>query len=307
MDAITDSRIEAIRGFNRFYTQRIGILRRDPYGSDLPLTEVRILYELAHGRSLAASDLVRELDLDAGYVSRILQAFETKGWLRRKPSDSDARRNVLALTAAGRRAMVPLEKASHDQVARLIAPLSDDDTGALVASMGLIGRMLGADAQDADVVLRTHRPGDIGWIVQRHGELYARECGWDATFEALVAEIAARFIRRFDPAHERCWIAERDGTRLGSVVLVRRSRTVAQLRLLLVEPSARGLGVGKRLVDQCIAFARSTGYRRMMLWTNAGLDAARAIYESRGFRLLKEEPHHSFGQDLVGQTFGLRL
>jgi GNAT superfamily N-acetyltransferase len=241
-------------------------------------------------------------------VSRNLRAFEDKGWLRRKRSAGDARQSVLSLTAAGRRAFAPLEQTSHDQVAKLLAPLAQNDAAAVVTGMQTIERVLGgASPQPSTVTLRTHRPGDIGWIVQRHGELYAQELGWDETFEALVADIAARFIRRFDARWERCWIAERDGTRIGSVMVVRRSATVAQLRLLLLEPSTRGLGLGKQLVDECIRFARECGYRRMMLWTNGGLDTARAVYESRGFRLTGEERHHSFGHDLVGQTFELKL
>jgi DNA-binding MarR family transcriptional regulator/GNAT superfamily N-acetyltransferase len=306
---IAEARIAAVRRFNRFYTQRIGALRRRMYDSPLSLTEVRVLYELAHREAATASDLAQALDLDPGYLSRILQGFERAGWLRRTRSARDGRQSHLTLTAAGRRAFAPLDRESHDQVAALLAPLPDAQARKLVDSMEAIESLLAtaADAPGDDVVLRTHRAGDIGWIVSHHGALYAQEYRWDATFEALVAEIAARFLRRFDAERERCWIAEYRGERVGCVCLVKRSASVAQLRLLLVEPSARGLGIGKRLVDECIAFARKAGYRRMMLWTNGGLDAARAIYEARGFRLTHEERHHSFGHDLVGQTFEMDL
>ena len=303
-----ERRIDAVRRFNRFYTQRIGVLRRRLYGSDLSLAEVRVLYELAQRDAPTAAALARDLDLDPGYLSRILQAFQRAGWIRRTPSATDGRQVHLALTAAGRKAFAPVDRASHDEVAALLAPLPDRTAAALVADMARIEAALGGAPCPAPVLaLREHRPGDIGWVVERHGALYAQEYGWDATFEALVASIAARFLERFDPARERCWIAERDGQRVGCVFLVQRSPRVAQLRLLLVEPSARGLGLGKRLVDECLAFARAAGYRRIMLWTNGGLDAARAIYEARGFRLTKEEPHRSFGHALVGQTFEREL
>ena len=304
----SEARIAAVRAFNRFYTQRIGVLRRRMYGSDLSLAEVRVLYELAHRHEPTASELADDLDVDRGYLSRILQGFEREGVVRRSRSTKDGRQSHLALTAKGRKAFAPIDRASHDEVARMLAELCDADARRLVASMSVIEQLLaGTVAPTPTVTLRTHRPGDMGWVIERHGALYAQEYGWDETFEALVAKIAARFIERLDPARERCWIAERDGERVGSVFVVKRSPTVAQLRLLLVEPSARGLGIGARLVDQCLAFAREAGYRRMMLWTNGGLDAARAIYEARGFRLTREERHHSFGHDLVGQTFARAL
>jgi DNA-binding MarR family transcriptional regulator/N-acetylglutamate synthase-like GNAT family acetyltransferase len=300
-----EARITAVRRFNRFYTQRIGVLRRRMYRSPLSLTEVRVLYELAHRHGPTAAQLARDLDLDAGYLSRTLQAFERDGWIRRAPNDDDARAAKVSLTAAGRKAFAPLDRESHDQVAQMLAPLTERDASALVEGMALIEKLLAPTAavRAEPIVLRPHGPGDIGWVIERHGALYAREYRWDSGFEALVADIGARFLRDFDPKLERCWIAQRDGERVGSVFVVRRSARVAQLRLLLVEPAARGLGIGKRLVDECIAFARTAGYRRMMLWTNGGLDAARGIYEARGFRLTGEERHHSFGHDLVGQTF----
>ena len=302
--AADEARIAAVRGFNRFYTQRIGVLKRRMYGSPLSLAEVRVLYELAHRADATAGALADELDLDRGYLSRILQGFERDGLLRRSRSADDGRQSHLALTTKGRKAFAPLDRASHDEVARLLAHLRTPDAQRLVDSMAAIERLLaGAPQTPPTVTLRTHEPGDIGWVIERHGTLYAQEYGWDERFEALVAKIAAQFIERFDAGCERCWIAERDGERVGSVFVVRRSARVAQLRLLLVEPSARGHGIGARLVDQCLDFAQAVGYRRMMLWTNGGLDAARAIYEARGFRLTREEPHHSFGHALVGQTF----
>jgi DNA-binding MarR family transcriptional regulator/N-acetylglutamate synthase-like GNAT family acetyltransferase len=297
-----EARIAAVRRFTRFYTRWIGVLRRNPYGSALGLAEARVLYELAQQANRSAAGLARELDLDPGYLSRILRAFEQRGWIRRTRSPRDGRESVLELTAAGRKAFAPIDRASYDQVAGLLAHVPATAADAVVRDMAAIERALAPAAAAPRVTLRTHLPGDIGWIVERHGALYAREYGWDARFEALVAQIGARFLERFDPARERCWIAERDGERVGCVMVVRRTRATAQLRLLLVEPSARGLGVGKRLVDECIAFAKTAGYRRMMLWTNAGLDAARGIYDARGFELVAEEAHHSFGHALVGQT-----
>ena len=305
------TRVEAVRRFNRFYTQRIGVLREGLYESAYSLAEVRVLYELAHAKgSLTASDLVRTLTIDAGYLSRVLRGFEAKGLIRKSRSADDGRQWHLTLTATGRKAFAPLETASRNEVAVLLEPLSGGAQDDMVGAMAKIESLLGAlsiRSAASTVVLRPHRPGDIGWVVARHGALYAQEYGWDDTFEALVAEIAANFLKRFDKTRERCWIAERDGQNVGSVFVVARSPTVAQLRLLLVEPSARGLGVGRRLVAECIAFARAAGYRKIMLWTNGGLDAARHLYEDAGFRLTREERHRSFGKSLVGQTFEMHL
>ena len=311
-----DLRVDAVRRFNRFYTERIGVLREGLYDSDYSLAQVRVLYELAHARSsLTASDLRRTLSIDAGYLSRILRGFDAEGLVRKVRSKDDARQWNLTLTPAGRKAFAPLERASQREIAALLTPLPakarDDLVGAMARIESLLGDASGPPARatptEPAFVLRPHRPGDIGWVVSRHGALYAQEYGWDETFEALVAEIAAKFLKRFDPAHERCWIAERGGRNVGSIFLVRRSATVAQLRLLLVEPSARGLGIGRRLIAECIASARAAGYRRIMLWTNGGLDAARHLYEAAGFELTREERHRSFGKDLIGQTFELRL
>src|SRR5438105_11938017 len=311
----TGACIDAVRRFSRFYTQRIGVLREGLYDSVYSLTEVRVLYELAHAtRPLTATDLARTLAIDAGYLSRILRQFEANALIRKTRSKSDGRELHLSLTAAGRKAFAPLDRASHDEIAALLAPLRGDAQHRIVDAMGAIeslldgaGHLATPSRSTAPYRLRNHHPGDIGWVISRHGALYAQEYGWDDTFEALVAEIAAKFLKRFDPKYERCWIAERAGHNVGSVFLVRRSPTVAQLRLLLVEPSARGLGIGRHLAAQCISFARAAGYRKIMLWTNAGLDAARHIYERAGFRLTREERHQSFGKELVGQTFQLKL
>ena len=308
MSTATLARVDAVRRFNRFYTRRIGVLRPALYASRYSLAEVRVLYELAHAdRPVTASALAAALELDPGYLSRILRSFAARGYMRRTRSEQDGRERPLTMTEAGRRAFAPLDRASAVEVGELLAPLSDEAQARVTVAMRTIEDALSERAQPAPVMLREHRPGDIGWVVARHGALYAQEYGWDMTFEALVAEIAAKFVREFDPRGERCWIAESDGINIGCVLVVRRSAKVAQLRLLLVEPTARGLGVGRRLVAECLAFARGAGYRRMMLWTNAGLDAARHLYDEAGFRLSKEERHRSFGKDLVGQTFELDL
>jgi len=304
-----DARIDAVRRFNRFYTQRIGMLRQSLYDSPWSLAEVRVLYELAHSSGqLVATDLAQRLGLDAGYLSRLLRGFVASGYVRKAAAQGDARRLELTLTAAGRKAFAPIDRASHDEIAALLAPLANASQRRLVGAMHTVETLLGEpDKSAAPFLLRPHRPGDMGWVVACHGRLYAEEYGWDETFEALVAEIAARFIKRYNPKRERCWIAERAGENVGSVFVVERSPTVAQLRLLIVDPSARGAGIGRRLVTESLDFARRTGYRKMMLWTNGGLDAARHLYEEAGFSLTKEEKHRSFGKDLVGQTFVLTL
>jgi DNA-binding MarR family transcriptional regulator/N-acetylglutamate synthase-like GNAT family acetyltransferase len=301
--AVPVERVAAVRAFNRFYTHLIGVVSEGLLETPYSLTEARVIFELAQRDVAEVAVLRRSLDLDAGYLSRILSRFEADGLVRRDRSPDDGRRQVAGLTDRGRTVYRDLDGRSGDQIGRILSGLPEDDQRRLVGAMGAIEGILGERPRPEMYVLRAFGPGDFGWVVQRHGALYAAEYGWDATFEALVAKIAARFIERLDARCERCWIAERDGARVGSVFLVRRSATVAQLRLLLVEPSARGHGIGARLVDQCLDFARTAGYRRMMLWTNGGLGAARAIYEARGFRLTKEEPHHSFGHALVGQTF----
>src|SRR2546430_6211651 len=303
-------RVAAVRRFNRFYTRQIGLLQETLLRSPFSLTEARVLYELGRHAPTHATALGQELGLDAGYLSRILRDFERGGLLERTPSKTDGRQHVLALTGQGRNAFARLDGASRREIGTLLAQLPTARQQRLVAAMHMIEQLLGAPPQPARpgaYRVRPHRPGDMGWVVHRHGVLYAREYGWDARFEALVADIVARFIKRYDPKRERCWIAEREGEIVGSVFLVRRSDRVAQLRLLLVEPHARGLGIGARLVRECIGFARRAGYRKIMLWTNDVLHAARHIYEQAGFHLGREERHHSFGHDLVGQTWGRRL
>jgi len=302
------SRVAAVRRFNRFYTRQIGLLQEKLLHSAFSLTEMRVLYELAHTPDLTATDLSRALGLDGGYTSRILRKFEQRGLIRRTVSEQDARSSHLELTAKGRKTFEPLNSASDDQVQTTLAALADADQNKLVGAMSTIEQMLDARVPPkVPFILRPHQPGDMGWIVHRHGALYAREYGWTDEFEALVAEIVAKFIRNFDTRRERCWIAEREGEIVGSVFLMKDSEEVARLRLLLVEPSARGLGIGARLVQDCVAFAKRSGYRKIVLWTNAILGSARKIYEAQGFQLVKQAPHHSFGADLLGQDWELDL
>jgi DNA-binding MarR family transcriptional regulator/GNAT superfamily N-acetyltransferase len=301
-------RIDTVRRFNRFYTRRIGVLGDGLLGSPYSLAEARVLYELAHRDGPTAAELGRDLGLDAGYLSRLVRGLERNGLVARTRSATDGRRSHLALTSKGRRAFATLNSRSNEEVGALLGSLSEPEQRGLVCALETAEAVLEArPGARVPYLLRTHEPGDIGWVIGQHGALYAREYGWDGTFEALVAEIAARFVRNFDPKRERCWIAERDGRNVGSVFLVRKSGTTAQLRLLIVAPEARGLGIGKRLVSECERFARQAGYRKIVLWTNRGLDAARHIYEEAGYRLVREEPHHSFGRDLVGQYWELRL
>ena len=297
--------IAAVRRFTRFYTRQIALLNEGLLDTPYTLAEARVLYELAHRGPVAARDIGGDLGLDAGYLSRILKGFETSGLLSRTAATDDARRAMLTLTEAGQAAFAPLDRASAEQVERLLSPLSKPARDELVVAMAAIERCFGARAHD--VSLRPHRIGDMGWITSRQAALYAAEYGWNDEFEALVAEITASFLRSFDPARERCWVADRDGEILGSVFLVRADDTLAKLRLLYVEPEARGLGVGARLVDACIAFAREAGYATVTLWTNDILSAARRIYQRAGFVLVEEENHHSFGHDLVGQNWTLDL
>ena len=300
-------RVDAVRAFNRFYTRKIGVLQEGLLASRFSLTEARVLYELAQRAGATASELCRDLGLDAGYLSRILRRFEAERLVARARSSADGRQSLLALTAAGREAFAGLDRRSREEIAGLLERLGAGDQARLVGAMSGIERLLGGGAEDPAWRLRPHGPGDMGWVVSRHGAVYTEEFGWDATFEALVAEIVAKFIRHFDPTREQCWIAEREGERLGSVFLVRQSARVGKLRLLLVEPEARGLGVGAGLVDACIGFARDAGYGKLTLWTQSLLVAARRIYERAGFRRMREEPHHSFGQDLVGEYWELKL
>jgi DNA-binding MarR family transcriptional regulator/GNAT superfamily N-acetyltransferase len=303
-DGRFEERIAAIRRFNRFYTQRIGVLREGLHESPFSLAEARVLYELAHRPPVTASALAKDLALDPGYLSRILRRFAAQGLIERSRSEADGRQSFIALTDSGTAAFAPLDHASREEIGTLLAPLAEPEQRRLVEAARSIEALLGERAPQAEpYLLRPHRPGDMGWVVHRHGVLYAEEYGWDERFEALVAEVAAAFIKNFDARRERCWIAEKDHAVVGSVFLVRKSDEIAKLRLLFVEPDARGLGIGRRLVEECIRFARGAGYRRITLWTNSCLLAARSIYERAGFALVASEPHRSFGHDLVGETW----
>jgi DNA-binding MarR family transcriptional regulator/N-acetylglutamate synthase-like GNAT family acetyltransferase len=303
-----DRRVGEVRRFNRFWTRRIGVLREGYLESPFSLTEVRVLYELAHCEEATASELGKELGLDTGYLSRILRGFEERGMISRKPSEVDGRRSLLRLTEGGRKAFAPLDARSREDIGAMLDGLSAAEQDRLVEAMRVIEGLFGARSEPkVPYMLRQHDTGDMGWVVHRHGVLYAREYGWDESFEALVARIVADFIDDYDPAKERCWIAERDGEIVGCVFVVKESDTVAKLRLLLVEPEARGLGLGTRLVEECVRFAGSRGYEKLTLWTNSVLDAARHIYEEQGFEIVEEEEHHSFGKDLIGQNWELKL
>ncbi len=304
-----ETRIEDVRRFNRFFTRRIGVLREGLLHSPYSLTEARILFEIAHRElALTASDLSRELGLDPGYLSRILARLEQRGLIAKARSEADGRQRLLSLTSAGKDAFSLLDTRSREEVGEMLGDLSEGDQRRLLEAMRTIEGILSKGLKFSEpFILRPHEPGDMGWVVHRHGVLYAREYGWDERFEALVAQIVADFVNNYDPAKERCWIAEMSGEIVGCVFLVRASDTVAKLRLLLVEPEARGMGLGTRLVEECIRFARSRGYKTLTLWTNSVLDAALRIYEGQGFKLVEEEEHHSFGRDLVGQTWELAL
>lgn len=299
--------VDAVRDFNRRYTKIIGVLDQHLLASPFSLTEARVLYEIAQRELPSASDIGAALNLDAGYLSRILQRFTEDELVSRTAGANDRRQQRLKLTAKGRAAFGRLETASRASIGRMLEPLSEGDRERLLAAMATVTRLLDGAPADAAIVLRPPRPGDMGWVVERHGAIYAQTYGWDSGFEALVAEIVAQYLKSFDPAREACWIAEVDGERAGSIFLVRHSDTVAKLRLLLVEPAARGRGVGRRLVEECIAFARARGYRKIMLWTQSMLTEARALYAAAGFVKIASEPHRSFGHDLVGETWELEL
>jgi DNA-binding MarR family transcriptional regulator/N-acetylglutamate synthase-like GNAT family acetyltransferase len=300
--------IDSVRRFNRFYTKQIGVLRKGYLDSAFSLAEGRVLYEIAHRDRPIAAELSKDLDLDPGYLSRLLAKFARQGLLARQASGNDARQTHLALTARGRQAFAPLEAKSQKHASGMLSKLSGADQQRLVDAMHTIETLFGAEPQAAaHYSLRDPRPGDMGWVVQLHGAFYAAAYGWDESFEALTAEIVAAFVQKFDPARERCWIAERDGVNLGCVFLVKKSNRVAKLRLLLVEPAAHGLGIGKRLVSECIRFARQAGYRKMTLWTQSNLLAARGIYKSAGFRLVKQWQVTQFGHKMTSETWDLKL
>jgi DNA-binding MarR family transcriptional regulator/N-acetylglutamate synthase-like GNAT family acetyltransferase len=304
----TSERVAVVRRFNRFYTQRIGLLQEGWADGPFSLTQARVLYEIIHRNKSTASEIAKELGLDAGYLSRILRGFEVRGLIVRQTSDSDGRQSLVSMTPRGRKAFAPLEERSSVEVDALLRNLSTDEQRRLFDAMRAIEGVLGAGAEPkVPYMLRPPRPGDMGWIVARHGALYAQEYGWDDKLEALTAEIVAAFIRNYDPKLERGWIAERAGENVGCVLLVKASPRVARLRLLLVEPSARGLGIGARLVEECLLFARSVGYRKVTLWTHSVLTAARHVYENAGFKLVAKESHDEFGKTLVGETWDLEL
>lgn len=305
MSAVSPADVKAVRAFNRFYTQRIGILKRY-LDTDFTLTEVRVLYEVAHRPGVTASELVRELALDAGYLSRILRRFAAQGWLAREAAPHDRRQTLLRLTEAGYATFAPLQQKSRDEAAELLAGVAPPARAPLIRALDTVHRLLQPPAQ-RQVVLRDPRPGDFGWVVQMHGEIYAREYGYGSEFEGLVAGVATKFIRDFDPRWEKAWVAEVEGERAGFACVARKSATVAQLRLLILRPEARGLGLGGRLADECIAFARERGYRRMVLWTHGQLKAARATYQARGFQRTHSEPLHAYGRKLVSETWELKL
>lgn len=297
-----------VRRFNRFYTRQLGLLKEGYLETPFTVTQARVLYEVAHHEHAVAAELTRALGLDAGYLSRIFSAFRRRGLIERRPSADDGRRNELRLTKRGKSVFASLDARSRDDVGTQIARLPVADQDRLVGAMGTVERLLG-EPQPASgpYLLRPPRAGDYGWVVQRHGQLYAEEYGWNEEFEGLVAGIVGKFVEHRDPSRERCWIAERDGRIVGSVFLVRKSATVAKLRLLLVEPQARGLGIGRRLIEECIRFARHAGYRKITLWTQSDLHAARHLYARSGFRRVAAEAHHSFGKKLVAETWELAL
>src|SRR5580658_1970327 len=303
-----EQEIAAVRAFNRFYTRKLEVLDQHLLKNPFSLSEARVLFELAHRGDLSAKEIGLELGLDPGYLSRIVQKFDEDGLISRKPLASDRRQYQLSLAAKGRAAFAKLERSSQDHVGLMLGALAGDDRKRLLGAMEIIERLLGAGgASLPSATLRDPRPGDMGFVVQSHGARYASEYGFDSSFEALVAEIAAKFISSFDASRERCWIADIDGRPVGSVFLVRGDDEVAKLRLLLVEPSARGQGLGQRLVAECISFARACGYRRIALWTQSILIGARKIYQDAGFALVATEPHRSFGQNLIGETWEREL
>lgn len=304
--SVAADQIAAVREFNRFYTRHLGVLAQHLMDSPYSLTEARVLYELAHREAPLAKEIGASLGLDAGYLSRIVQSFAEAGLVKRTPSPSDRRQHLLALTAKGRAAYADLERRSVRDMGTMLAQVPEAERPRLTAAMATIERLLDGRPAAAPI-LRGPRPGDIGWVVQSHGAFYAAEYGFDASFEALVAEIAGQFLASYDPGRERCWIAEYNGAQAGSLFLVRDSDDVAKLRLLLVTPEARGHRLGDRLLSEAIGFARQCGYRKITLWTQSILIAARRLYQNAGFELVGSEPHRSFGQNLIGETWELRL
>ena len=301
-------RVAAVRRFNRFYTQKLGVLQHHWLNSPFSLTEARVLYEIKQRGRTTASEIARDLGLDAGYLSRILRRFHKSGLIRKDVSPEDGRQSFLSMTTRGRKSFAPLETRTKRQVGAVLGGLTVPERDHLVSAMRAIETMIGSERKvESEIVLRQPRPGDLGWVVARHAELYAREHGWTENFEGLCAQIVADFVSRYDSERERCWIAEMDGQNVGSVFLVKDSEKIARLRLLLVDPVARGRGLGTRLTDECIRFARKRGYRSITLWTHEELTAARHIYERAGFRLTSSERRRSFGKDVVSEHWNLAL
>jgi len=305
-----EERINAIRHFNRFITRQVGALREGLLYSPYSLTEARILFEIANNDDITAADLTKELGLDAGYLSRILNRLEERGLVYKERSLKDGRQRMLKLTSDGKNAFSLLNSRSYNEIAELLSELSETEQQQLVGAMKTIEQLLSKNKGlkfSAPYFLRQHEPGDMGWVVHKHGVLYSREYGWDERFEALVSKIVSDFINNYNPKRERCWIAEMNGEVVGSVFVVEENKDVARLRLLLVDPKARGMGLGTQLAEECIRFARRVGYKKLVLWTNSVLKEARRIYQKKGFKLVAEEKHHSFGQNLIGETWELVL
>ena len=305
--SVSPGQVALARSFNRDYTRRIGLLQRALHDSPYSLTEARVLYEIAHRRGVSATQLAEELDLDPGYLSRIVKRLTAGKLLTRHAALEDARRRHLQLTAAGRRCFAQLNRKSQQQVARMLSNLDEPRLQSVLDAMQAILAAFVPRSAASQLLLRAHRPGDMGWVVARHAEVYFQEQGWDERFEALVAQVASEFVRNFDPERERCWIAERDGRRVGCIFLVSKNRSTAKLRLLLVDPAARGCGLGGRLIDECVEFARAAGYRRLELWTQRNLAAARRLYVKAGFKRVAEQSHQLFGPPVIGETWSLDL
>lgn len=307
-DLSFEEKIAVVRRFNRFLTRNIGVLREGLLHSPYSLTESRIIYEIANREQLITADLSKDLGLDPGYLSRMIDRLEQQGLVEKVPSQSDGRQRLLHLTLEGKKASSLLDSRSREEVSEMLNNLSEQEQNRLIQSMNTIEHLLGGGLKYSEpYFLRQHEPGDMGWVVHMHGNLYAKEYGWDERFEGLVAQICSDFINNYNSDKERCWIAEMDGQIVGSVFVVQGSEEVAKLRLLLVDPRARGLGLGTRLVDECIRFARRKGYKKLVLWTNSVLVTARKIYKNAGFELVEQEPHHSFGHDLIGENWEMSL
>jgi DNA-binding MarR family transcriptional regulator/GNAT superfamily N-acetyltransferase len=307
-DTSLEEKVAVVRRFNRFFTRQIGVLREELLHSPYSLAESRIIYEIANRDNLIAADLSRELGLDAGYVSRILDRLLRQNLILRIPSDEDGRQRLLKLTSDGEKAASLLDCRSKEEISEMLDTLSVRDQNHLIEAMDTIEQLLGTGFKYSEpYFLRRHEPGDMGWVIHMHGRLYSEEYGWNESFEALVAQICADFINHYNPDKECCWIAEMGGKIVGSIFVVKSDKEVAKLRLLLVDPSARGSGLGTRLVDECIRFAKRKGYRKLVLWTNSVLVTARNIYKKAGFELVEQEPHHSFGKDLIGENWELIL